>query len=209
MSERGWLSRVLKRVEADIAAWPKWKRDEIVLVMDRRTGAARCESGNTPLPQWALESPYRSGQHGLPMFRHVDDAGDGCDQYQCLTCKKKWDSRGPVFAYCPYCGMRFVAEYDWRTARPDTLVRHERRADACQRNREIAKERRHTWCAKYKEPWNPCWVSSDDIWAATAAQALKWLRRRQADEAALGADAANDAAQYKLYLVPGKPLPLP
>lgn len=40
-------------------------------------------------------------------FREVSYTGDGCSEWQCLSCKKRWEARTPEFLFCPFCGIKF------------------------------------------------------------------------------------------------------
>jgi len=60
--------------------------------------------------------------NGIPYVRHVRYTDDGCDVWQCLSCKQDWESRSQVagdwpemkyFKYCPYCGLEWAGQHKW------------------------------------------------------------------------------------------------
>lgn len=54
---------------------------------------------------------------GIPYWREVGYCDDGVTEYQCLSCKSKWQSRGYGldFKYCPYCGIEWAGSKEWDT----------------------------------------------------------------------------------------------
>ena len=58
-------------------------------------------------------------KQGIPYWRLVDYADDGCSVYQCLSCKYIWESRTspknyggryPDWTFCPVCGRKWEGE---------------------------------------------------------------------------------------------------
>jgi hypothetical protein len=61
---------------------------------------------------------FHLNKQGIPFWRHVNYTDDGCDLYQCLSCKYTWESRTSPNSYdgkqnwrfCPVCGCEWEGE---------------------------------------------------------------------------------------------------
>jgi len=50
----------------------------------------------------------------FPYWRQVKYTDEGCVVFQCLACKKDWESRTSPddWSFCPYCGVQWVGKHE-------------------------------------------------------------------------------------------------
>ena len=51
---------------------------------------------------------------GLNKYRYVEYADDGCEVYECLSCKAQWEVRYVPTVYCGNCGVKFEGKHECR-----------------------------------------------------------------------------------------------
>jgi hypothetical protein len=51
---------------------------------------------------------------GLNKYRYVEYADDGCEVYECLSCKAQWEVRSFPTVYCGNCGVKFEGKHECR-----------------------------------------------------------------------------------------------
>ena len=52
---------------------------------------------------------------GLNKYRYVEYADDGCDVYECMSCKDRWEVRSFPTVYCGNCGVKFEGKHECRS----------------------------------------------------------------------------------------------
>lgn len=52
---------------------------------------------------------------GLNKYRDVEYADDGCNVYECLSCKAQWEVRYFPTVYCGNCGIKFEGQHECRS----------------------------------------------------------------------------------------------
>jgi hypothetical protein len=81
----------------------------------------------------------------IPAWRKVEETDDGCSNYECLSCYKRWEARtNPEWngwQFCPYCGI------GWETQISDkedkVFERRRSKYSTLDRNSEVTLEIKH------------------------------------------------------------------
>lgn len=64
----------------------------------------------------------------LKKFRHKEYTDDGCNIYECLSCKSTMEIRYSSLNYCPNCGIKFEGQLEWENPYSDRRKEVERKS---------------------------------------------------------------------------------